>query len=236
MNKLKFRHEYKYMITSGQAEILKRRADAIMERDSHICTDGKYAGLYNIRSVYFDDIYNSAYYENENGIDPREKFRIRIYNHSDSRIVLELKKKQSGKCLKQSCTLTRSQCDILISGGSFPVENGQDTLLQKFLLQINTRKLHPVVVVEYDRIPYIYPMGNVRVTIDCNIRASNECDRFFAEDLPLRPILPTGRHILEVKWDELLPDFIYRSMMLDNLQWSGFSKFYLGRRYTNKFI
>lgn len=211
---------------------MESRAEAILQRDRHTSQSGPYAGIYNIRSLYFDDARNTCYYENENGTDPREKFRIRIYNHSDSRITLELKRKQHGKCLKSSCPLTREQCQVLITGGCLPEGNDYPPLLQKLLLQIRTRGLRPVVIVEYDRTPFIYPAGNVRVTLDRNISASTQCRDFLRDTIPLRPILPAGQHILEVKWDELLPDFIARSLSLDKLQWTSFSKFYLCRKAT----
>lgn len=225
-----FRNEYKYQISAPQVALLKSRADAIMLPDPHVTQTGPYVGFYNIRSVYFDDLYDSCYLENENGTDPREKFRIRIYNHSSSRITLELKRKQQGKCLKFSCPLTQAQCDTLLSGTPLPEDPSYPPLLQKLLLQMKTRALRPVVIVEYDRIPYIFPVGNVRVTLDLNISASTQCQDFFAPSLPLRPILSTGQHILEVKWDQLLPDFLYRSLMLESLQWSSFSKYYLCRK------
>lgn len=225
-----FRNEYKYLVSAGQIAMLKARAGAVLFPDPHVPKTGDRAGMYNIRSVYFDDNSDSCYLENENGTDPREKFRIRIYNHSDRRIALELKKKQQGKCLKDSCPLTRTQCDILLTGQPLPEDPGYPPLLQKLLLQMKTRGLKPVVIVEYDRIPYVFPAGNVRVTLDTNILSSDQCQSFFEDRLSLRPVLPLGQHILEVKWDELLPDFLYRSLMLESLQWSSFSKYYICRK------
>lgn len=225
-----FRNEYKYLISAGQMAMLKNQASAVLFPDPHVPKTGDRAGMYNIRSVYFDDRYDSCYLENENGTDPREKFRIRIYNHSDQRITLELKRKQQGKCLKSSCPLTREQCEVLITGGCLPDSPCYPPLLQKLLLQMKTRGLRPVVIVEYDRIPYVFPAGNVRVTLDVGISASSLCQDFLAQQLPLRPVLPMGQHILEVKWDQLLPDFLYRSLMLDSLQWSSFSKYYICRK------
>lgn len=225
-----FRNEYKYLVSAGQIAMLKARAGAVLFPDPHVPKSGNRAGMYNIRSVYFDDREDVCYLENENGTDPREKFRIRIYNHSDQRITLELKRKQQGKCLKFSCPLTRQQCDTLLAGTPLPDDPGYPPLLQKLLLQMKTRGLQPVVIVEYDRIPYVFPAGNVRVTLDTNIMSSDQCQGFFEDRLSLRPVLPLGQHILEVKWDELLPDFLYRSLMLDCLQWSSFSKYYICRK------
>lgn len=225
-----FRNEYKYQICTAQIPILRSRADAVMMPDAHVAKEGAFAGYYNIRSVYFDDRYDSCYFENENGTDPREKFRIRIYNHSDRRIRLELKRKEHGKCLKFSCPLSREQCDVLLGGQLLPDDGDAPPLLRKLLLQMKTRGLRPVVIVEYDRIPYVFPAGNVRVTLDMGIAASNQCQDFFSESLPLRPILPEGQHILEVKWDQVLPDFLRRTLTLEQLQWCNFSKYYLCRK------
>ncbi len=232
MKTFKYRHEYKYVIDAAQLAMVKSRAMAVMQPDSHVAASGRYAGAYNIRSVYFDDNENSCYIENENGTDPREKFRIRIYNHDGNRISLEWKYKHSLKCLKQSCPLTREQCDSFLRGGNIPDSCDQPALLRKFTALIRTRQLYPVVIVEYDRMPYIHSLGNVRVTLDCNLRASSQCEKFFDPQLAMRPILSNGMQIFEVKWDELLPDYIYQAMMLESLQWSSCSKFYLCRKYT----
>ena len=232
MENVTYRHEYKYLVSAGQISALKGRAEAVLQMDSHVAASGAYAHFYNIRSVYFDDGANTCYFENESGTDPREKYRIRIYNHSDSRITLECKRKCRGKGYKQSCRLSREQCEMLLAGKPLPEDASYPPVLQKLLLLIKTRGYRPVVIVEYDRVPYVHPVGNVRVTLDCNIRASTACQRFFEKEIPMRPILPTGQHIVEVKWDALLPDYIYRSLMLESLQWTSFSKFYLCRRAT----
>ncbi len=234
MNRPKYRNEYKYVIDSEQFAMLLGRARAVLQSDSHAEGSNSQMRAYNIRSVYFDDVDNTCYYENENGTDPREKFRIRIYNHSDQRITLEQKSRRSLKCLKQSCPLTRQQCDFLLKGEPLQETGEEPLLLRKFTTLMRTRLLRPVVIVEYDRIPFVYPLGNVRVTLDCNLRASERCGGFFNAQLPLRPVLPIGTHIAEVKWDEFLPDYIYQAMMLESLQWQSFSKFYLCRRHTAK--
>lgn len=224
----KYRHELKYVISTAQLSHLKSRIEHLMEPDSHAGPDG----IYNIRSLYFDDYRNSCYYENENGTDPREKFRIRIYNHSTHRIMLECKRKERGKTHKTSCPLTPEQAQLL-SQGKIP-ENWQQqpALLRKLVLKMKTTRLLPVVIVEYDRIPYVYSLGNVRVTFDMNMSSAAEVKAFLSGDLPKRPIMPAGWHLMEVKYDEFLPDVIYRSLNLNQLQQTAYSKFYLSRKYT----
>ena len=223
----KYRHEYKYLISNMQMEILKQRISGIMPKDQH--TE---AGQYNIRSLYFDDYYNRCYYENENGTDPREKFRIRIYNHSDSRISLECKRKERGKTLKTSCIITKEQCDIFTAGQYIGVTEKLPPILRKLMLNMMTNGMKPKVIVEYDRIPYIYKDGNVRVTFDTNISSSKNVAGFLIGDVEKRPVMPKGQQLMEVKFDEFLPDFIYRALQLESLQQTAYSKYYLCRKFT----
>lgn len=208
--------------------MIRNRIGHLLSPDSH-CGP---SGAYTIRSLYFDDYKNSCYYENENGTDPREKFRIRIYNHSTDRIMLECKRKERGKTLKTACPLTLQQAEQLMQGKPLPDIGNQHPLLQKLTVQMLTRQLRPVVIVEYDRVPYVYPAGNVRVTLDTNISSSGAISAFFDENIPKRPVLPLGQQLLEVKYDEFLPDHIYRNLQLDNLRQTAFSKYYVCRKYT----
>ena len=228
MTDRKYRHELKYLISAAQLPLLKSRIAAIMQPDPHAGADG----IYNIRSLYFDDYYDTCYYENENGTDPREKFRIRIYNHSPQRITLECKRKERGKTHKTSCPLTREQTEFLLQGKPIPETGVLYPLQRKLNLQIQTRMLRPVVIVEYERIPYIYRNGNVRVTFDCNVSSSSEISGFLSGEVPKRPIMPAGQFLMEVKFDEYLPDFIYRSLNLGRLQQTAYSKYYLCRKYA----
>ncbi len=227
-NNVKFRHELKYQVTTAQIVMLKNRIQHLIPLDRHVAATGSYI----IRSLYFDDQYNSCLLENENGTDPREKFRIRIYNHSTQRISLECKRKERGKTHKVSCPLTVEQTKLLMAGKTIPDIASQPPLLQKLTAQMLTRRLHPVVIVEYERIPYVYKNGNVRITLDTNIASSSAVDKFLEETIPSRPVLPLGQQLLEVKYDEYLPDFIYRSLQLQSLRQTAFSKYFICRKYT----
>lgn len=224
----KFRHELKYPISMGEIELIKNRLKHLLPLDAHAGENG----MYTIRSLYFDDYENRCFYENENGTDPREKFRIRIYNHSTSRITLECKRKERGKTLKTSCPLTPEQTKILMQGRPLPDIGQQPPLLRKLTLQMLTRRLRPVVIVEYVRIPYVYPNGNVRITLDTNVTSSKAVECFLDEQIPKRPVMPLGQQLLEVKYDEYLPDFIYRNLQLQNLQQTAYSKYYICRKFA----
>ena len=225
---LKFRHELKYLISSVELQMIRNRINNLIPLDSHVGA----TGAYSIRSLYFDDYENSCYYENENGTDPREKFRIRIYNHSTERITLECKRKERGKTLKTSCPLTVEQTRMLMAGQVIPNIAGQPEVLRKLTLKMMTKRMRPVVIVEYGRIPYVYPNGNVRITLDMNVCSSTSVDKFLDAQIPKRPIMPTGQQLLEVKFDEYLPDFIHHNLNLHSLHQTAYSKYYLCRKYT----
>ena len=224
----KYRHELKYQVTDSQIQLLRNRISHLLPLDSHVAQSGSYC----IRSLYFDDYDNRCLKENENGTDPREKFRIRIYNGSAEKISLECKRKERGKTHKTSCPLTQEQTRQLMAGKVLPDIGSQPPLLRKLTLQMMTRRLRPVVIVEYRRIPYVYKNGNVRITLDTNILSSSEVETFLDPRISGRPVLPVGQQLLEVKYDEYLPDFIYRSLMLPNLRQTAFSKYYICRKYT----
>lgn len=223
-----YRNELKYLVTASQIAEIKGRISNLVRLDPHV---GE-RGVYSIRSLYFDDYYDSCMVENEIGTDPREKFRIRIYDHNPERITLEIKKKQCAMTQKLSCPLSREQCESLMRGEPLPVSGEYPPVLQKLLLLMRTRGLRPRVIVEYDRTPYVERLGNVRVTLDQNIASSGELGRFLEEAIAKRPILPAGHHILEVKYDEFLPDHIRSGMQIKNLRQTAFSKYYLCRKFT----
>lgn len=223
-----YRHELKYLAPEPLLQVLEARVRAVMMPDRHAGSDGRY----QIRSIYYDDLYDTCLRENEDGTDPREKFRVRSYNASSSVIHLELKQKQRGMCRKLSAPLSLGQCGQTMAGRIPDITDKDPALIRKWVAEMQVRHLHPVVVVTYDRDPFVWRQGNVRVTFDRNIRSSNEIGRFFDKDLPSRPVLPAGWHILEVKWDELLPDFINEMLQTGLLRQTSFSKYYLCRAYA----
>lgn len=224
-----YRFEQKYYVNGVQFQVLRSRLDGLLQLDAHAGES-----YYEIRSVYFDDVNNTCYQKNEAGVDDRAKYRIRAYNCSDQRIMLEKKIKQGGKTRKLSVPLSRQQCDVFLAGENLSLEQREfekyPPLLQQFCLLIATRKMQPKVMVCYDRIPYIYRQGNVRVTFDLHISASKEFKLFFDKNLPKRPIMSKGNQLMEVKYDEFLPRFIKDNLEIGSLSQTTFSKYYLCRK------
>ena len=170
----------------------------------------------------------------DNGIDNREKYRIRIYNCSSELIKLELKQKYRGMTFKQSCKISLEQCEKLMRG-EIPENIGEkQTILRKLAYLMETRMMRPKVIVDYDRIPYVYRQedANVRVTFDKNIKAIGDISSFFEPEAGGRGILPLGQALMEVKFDNFLPDEVYSLLQLSGLQASTFSKYYLCRKFN----
>lgn len=228
--KNKYRHEFKYPISEIELAVLEQRVKSVLSKDSHVGPSGKYI----ISSLYFDDYDDTFFYENENGTDPREKFRIRIYNHDSGRISLECKRKEKGKTLKSSCFLSKEQVDKILDGEILEPEQNAPPVFNKFVSLQKEKGLKPKVIVEYERIPYIYKAGNVRITFDTNLSSSSQVGRFLTGDYLKRPVMPAGMQLLEVKYDEFLPDYIFNIMQLGNMTQTAFSKYYLCRKYGLK--
>lgn len=220
-----YRNELKFLCTEREFALIEGRIGAVMYPDSYGMGEA-----YSVRSVYFDDYENSCAYENEAGISERSKFRIRIYNGDDSFIRLEIKSKKHGYGKKESATLTREECMQYLKGIPEQITKELPYARRRLSLEMAVRGMHPVTVVEYERKAFTYPYGNVRVTFDRNISMSNNVCDFLKESVPLKPIMQTGLHILEVKFDEFLPDVIAGLLEIGTLERTAFSKYYMARK------
>jgi len=222
---MKFRHEVKCEISQTDFHVLRGRLRTIMKPDAHTQN-----GIYKIRSLYFDNLDDKALREKIDGVAIREKWRLRLYNEDTSFIRLERKFKYNSLGNKLSTTLTEDQTRRIINGDvGWMAESGNEVLLS-FLSKIRSDRLIPRTIVEYTREPFVFSAGNVRVTLDYNIRTGLGSTDFLNPDCPLVPISPSPI-ILEVKWDEFLPDIIRSAIQLEGRRVSAFSKYAQCRIY-----
>lgn len=226
-DRIPWRHEIKYVCSEAQIPVIQNRVSVFCDMDRHVDSDGRYY----VRSLYFDDYNDSAYYENEMGVDPRHKYRIRLYNGNADYLILERKTKWSGKTFKESVPFSREWCQEILWGDWMCEDLGREPpLIQQFYMEYRTKLLRPKVIVEYERIPYVYSTGNVRITFDRNISVSGDVSSFLEQDLLVRPIMPQGRHVLEVKYDALIPDVIYNAISGERMRQTTYSKYYICRK------
>lgn len=205
--------------------ILRQRLSAVMQRDEN-AKDGKYF----IRSLYFDNLEDKALLEKLNGVSRREKFRIRIYNHDKSLIKLEKKSKINGLCLKEIEWLSEDETEKIIAGERDFIASSEKPLLRELGYKMKSEGLLPKTVVDYTREAFIFPAGNVRVTLDYDIRTGINQTDILNPNLPTVPA-GTAPIILEVKWDEFLPDIIRDIVQLESRRSSAFSKYAACRIY-----
>ncbi len=211
-------------MTDADLILLAGRLKSVMAQDIHQEGD-----CYEIRSLYFDDAWDRCMDENEAGVDQREKYRIRIYDPRSDVIHLEIKEKNSGLTRKRACDLSRQEC-LAIMEGNLPLKLDSRAPLNSLQLQMRCSKMEPKVIIAYERTAFVHAAGNVRITFDRNIMASRCCDDFLEDRVSgMTPVLPAGMHVLEVKYDEFLPDVIAQQLEIGKLRKTAFSKYYLGR-------
>lgn len=213
------RHELKHYINYADVLQLRSRLPFVASLDKH-ATSGN---GYRVRSLYFDNYNDKALKEKVDGVNEREKFRIRLYNGDTSFICLEKKSKKNGICYKDKAIITENECRRLLDGDiDVLIENGNSLCIElytKMLFQL----LRPKNIVDYMREAYIYPMGNVRVTLDYDIRTSSNIKEFLGSEPILMPI--SGQYILEVKYDNFLPEIVRGMVSLSNRRNTAFSKY-----------
>lgn len=221
---MKPRHEWKHEITAADRLVLSSRLSIVARRDGH----GQ-NGRYEIRSLYFDDSRDTALREKIDGVSKREKFRIRYYNGDASYICLEKKIKQDGLCGKRSVLLSAQEVQDLLDGNLDWMPGSGRPLIQELYWKMNSNGLCPRTIVDYTRDAYVFPAGNVRVTLDFNIRTGLGSTDFLNPTVTV----PAGEApvILEVKWDEFLPDIIRDAVQLPGRHTSSFSKYAACRIY-----
>lgn len=222
------RHELKYMLNERDYHWLRNRVAALMPLDIH--ADPRSRG-YDIRSLYYDDAYDSALFEKVDGDLARHKYRIRIYRYSDRYILLEKKSKAAYYTLKDSARISRQQCDRILAGDYGALYETPSPLLREFYGAITTSHLRPKVLVDYFREAYTYPFGNVRVTFDLGIHSGQYAqDLFSGRPSPL-PVLPSGQHVMEVKYDAFMPQPILALIQGMPGERIAVSKYVLCRRF-----
>ena len=225
---MQYRVEKKYLVSDLDLTRIQKLLKPVMQADAH-----QVGSCYEIRSVYLDDYQDRCMDENDAGVDNRQKFRVRTYGAEGTTIHLEIKGKYNGYTSKTACDLTLDEYIDIFDGG-LSLTFGDRKPLNQLLLHMRCNKMQPKILIVYERTAFVHPTGNVRITFDRNIMASCVCDALFDAQIPgLIPILPAGMHILEVKYDELLPDMIARQLEIGKLQQTAFSKYYLGRLAVN---
>ncbi|MBO5032102.1 MAG: polyphosphate polymerase domain-containing protein [Lachnospiraceae bacterium] len=222
----RYRNEWKYRVQEADLSVIENKVAAVMELDFH---SGQ-SGNYEIHSLYFDDYKDTCTRENEAGISRRFKYRIRYYGKNPDILKLERKEKMDGRCYKESVLITKDTCCRILEGRVDELYWETDNpLLKEFYVHMMTRLFEPKAIIDYERAAYVEEIANVRITLDKNISVSDSTENFLSGDYLSYPIQEKKEHVLEVKFDDILPGYVKNVISNKNLQQSSFSKYYLGR-------
>ena len=223
---MQYRNELKHLITPGDRAALC----ATMKTVAHLDPHAGAKGYYTIRSLYFDNIADKALREKIDGVNEREKFRIRYYDGDTSVIHLEKKVKRDSLGYKVSCDLTVEEAQRIVDGDTLWMAADKRGLVVELYAKMKSQGLRPMTIVDYERIPFVYGPGNVRVTVDYNIRTGLRCTDFLNPNCVTIPA--SGNDIiLEVKWDDYLPTVIRHAVQLKGRRQQAFSKYAQCRIY-----
>ncbi|WP_274594884.1 polyphosphate polymerase domain-containing protein [Desulfosporosinus fructosivorans] len=224
---MKYRHELKFFVNFHQYYTIRQRLKNLMQPDEHVSPTGEY----HIRSLYFDDIGNTALTEKLGGIRQRKKYRIRMYNLDDKVIHFEKKIKNGEYIAKIKELLTREMADNILACDFHELNIPSKPFLMELHNEMTHRLLRPKVIVDYVREPYTHSNGNVRITFDKDLKSGLHRTDLFSRDLSMVRALSENQIILEVKFDEYLPSPIRTALQLEGLQHQSASKYVICRKF-----
>ncbi len=223
---MQYRNELKHLITAGDRAAICAALRTVAQLDPH----AREKGCYTVRSLYFDNLADKALREKIDGVNEREKFRIRYYDGDTSLIRLEKKVKRGGLGYKVSCELTAQEAGRIVNGDTAWMAVDRRALVVELYAKMKAQGLKPKTIVDYERIPFVYKAGNVRVTVDYNIRTGLRCTDFLNPACVTVPAAGGGI-VLEVKWDDYLPTVIRHAVQLKGRTQTAFSKYGICRIY-----
>ncbi|MFJ8236391.1 polyphosphate polymerase domain-containing protein [Ureibacillus sp. NPDC094379] len=226
LNGVMGRTELKHEITKMDCYLLRNKLKHVMKVDPHASKDGKYL----IRSVYFDNFDNKVLTEKKEGFYQRDKFRVRLYDYKMDFLNLEKKSKRNNLTYKQKCPITADEYEKMRVGKIAWMEADSRSLIRDLYIQMSLFQIKPVTVVDYEREVFIYDQGNVRVTFDSNVKTSFRNNDLLNPHLAMVETTP-DIVILEVKYDEFLPDVIKYLLQLGNRKKGTYSKYQISRMF-----
>ena len=220
------RHELKHQINLREDLVLSQRLRKLFPRDKNAGSDG----TYQVTSLYFDTPYDSALREKIDGVNRREKFRLRYYGKDISLIRLEKKFKTNGMCGKRSAWMTLEQVHRLMAGEYGFLLDAENPLFIEFYSKLQGKGLRPKTIVRYDREAFLYAPGNVRVTLDRNICTGLGSGDFLNPEIFQLRVLEQST-VLEVKYDAFLPELVRMAVQVPGRQAAACSKYAVCRRF-----
>lgn len=220
------RHELKYRINKGEHFILKQRLSTLFPNDANVNEEGEY----HVRSLYFETPDDKVLLEKINGVNRREKFRLRMYNMNANFIRLEKKTKENGLSIKRNAPVSKEEVEMLLQGDLEWMKASDHKLIHELYSKMKSQFLKPKTIVDYYRAPFVYDPGNVRVTLDREVRTGMLSTDFLDTKRPTIQTFETYA-LLEVKYDAYLPELVRHAIQIVGREQTEFSKYAVCRKY-----
>lgn len=198
------RQEKKYLLNYIEVEQLRYLLDQTLSRDKF----GTWQKGYLVRSLYFDTLDNTDFTEKLDGIEDRKKIRLRTYSPESDHVKLELKEKQGDFQRKRSLLLSRTEAEEMIDGRYGCLIKRRDEFSWEMYTLLEKNLYRPRCIVEYDRIAWIVPENDIRITLDGDIRATELSFDLFSKEIMFYPVLDIGKTVLEVKFNRFLLSYV----------------------------
>lgn len=224
------RNEYKYQISQADCASLKMRLSTFLNRDNY-----SMGGAYCVKSLYFDNVYESDYLDKVAGEKVRKKVRIRIYDENDNAAKLEIKMKKENFQHKYSLPVIREEVELLKDGKFGFLLDRKEDIASVFYQVLTLEGYRPRAIIKYDRTAFLYPLHDTRITIDQNIMGCESSYDLFCKDLPY--LYPDNSvTVLEVKFNGSLAPSIQKVLSQYHMTQVSYSKYCNGRRMFQEFI
>lgn len=224
------RRELKYYINHVDYAYLSNTISNFFELDKNCSEDGNYL----VRSLYFDNKSNKNYFEKISGYDKRKKYRIRIYNMDPAPVKFEIKKKTGNVIMKESLEIEPGIIKEIISGNYGPLLGYGSNIAKKIYGEFSKDHYRPVVIIDYSRRAYSFPVNNIRITFDSKIRrCETDLHDIFAGNLDMSPVINDRKIIMEIKYNDFIPSWIKRMLQISRFEKCAISKYSLSRYLEN---
>ena len=130
---------------------------------------------------------------------------------------------------KDQILITKEECSKIISGNINDFDLNKNNVLKQFLIDYRINRLKPSVIVDYNRLAYTYHVSDVRITFDSNIKSGLYNYDLFDQNVCTYSIIDDQSVVLEVKFNEILPESIAIILSTVPTFRQAFSKFAMCR-------
>lgn len=212
-----YRREIKYIISVTDFYRLRSYLECYLQPDEYSGDTG-----YTVRSLYFDSHNDRDLFDVLDGLMEKRKIRLRIYSVDSSSAKLEYKCKSGDKGRKMALTISREEGLWMADGDYSFLLAKRNPLASKLYSLLKTGVYRPKIIIDYNRLAYVYTTNDIRITFDSNIKASLITSAFFDQNIAWQPIMQSGLGVLEIKYNDFLFGHLKKAIeLIDSLSTSS---------------